>query len=134
MMYPPIRAAVESIAYQRILAWYLETEMQRRRQFVAVDRVQDKRKKANRIMQCLMHYVAYGHLWIHPSMSELLTQMDDYDPQVEDQPDDILDAIAIAIVSYNPQLRAGSYIDGEAMTVPDDDSQYGKPLRLVGVP
>jgi hypothetical protein len=135
MKYPPIRAAVESIAYQRIMAWYLEQEMIRRRQFIAVDRVQDKRKKANRIIQTIMHYVAYGHFWIHPSMSELLTQLDDYDPQVEDQPDDLLDAIAMAIISYNPALRTGSAIDGEAMVVDDDDdSMFDRAPRLTGVP
>jgi hypothetical protein len=41
----------------------------------------------------------------------------------------------MGIVSYNPQLRAGQYIDGEARQVlDDDDSAFGAPVRLTGVP
>jgi hypothetical protein len=124
MLYSPRKAAVETIAYQKILKWYLEQEMIRRRIFVPIEEFQDRRSKATRIMQAFPGYVAYGHLWIHPRMTEFVTQADDYDPQVKDQPDDLLDSGAIAITAYNPALRRGITLDGEAQRIHDDESEY----------
>jgi len=132
LTFRPLRAAVESISYQRTLAWYIEQESIKRRVFIPVSRVQDKRSKANRIMGTIPGISAYGHFYIHPSMTEFIEQADDYDPQVKDQPDDILDMVAIGIIDYNPALhQAGLTIDGEAQRVDDD---YGEPLRMRGAP
>lgn len=122
--YGPRKACIETIGYQRILKWYLEQEMVKRRIFIPIDAIQDRRSKATRIMQALPGFVAYGHFWIRPSMTELITQADDYDPQIKDQPDDLLDAIAEGITAYNPALRAGVTLDGEARRIPDDESMY----------
>jgi hypothetical protein len=133
MMYTPRKAAVESISYQRVLKWYLEQEMVKRRIFVAIEAVQDKRSKATRIMQAIPGYLAYGHFLIRPTMSELITQMDDYDPQVKDQPDDLLDAIATGIISMNPALRQrGADIEGEFHEV-ESEEEYPR-LRFGGCP
>lgn len=133
LMYAPRKAAVESIAYQRILKWYLEQEMQKRRIFVAVEAIQDRRSKATRIMQAIPGYLAYGHFFIRPTMTELIQQADDYDPQVKDQPDDLLDAIATGIISMNPGLRSqGDDIEGSYTHV-EDESAYPR-LRFGGCP
>jgi hypothetical protein len=131
LLYSPRKAAVETISYQRVLKWYLEQEMQKNRIFVPIDAVQDRRAKATRIMQAIPTTAAYGHFYIRPSMTELIEQADDYDPQVKDQPDDILDAIATGIFAMNPALRAANTIEGEYSAVDDEDY---KPLRLRHAP
>ena len=132
LMYAPRKAAVEAISYQRILKWYLEQEMLKRRIFVATEAVQDRRSKATRIMQAIPGYLAYGHLFIRPSMDVLITQADDYDPQVADQPDDLLDAIATGIISMNPALRQqGADIEGEFYK--ESEEEFPR-LRFGGCP
>jgi hypothetical protein len=122
----PVKAACESISYQRVLAWYLEQEMTRRRTFVAMDRVEDRRRKSDRIVQAVAGPLSYGHIYVHKAHTTFITQMDDYDPQVRDQRDDMLDAFAMAITSVNVAART---IDGESYVV--DESAY-KPLALIG--
>jgi len=130
--FSPLRAAVESISYQRVLAWYLEEEMKKRRLFLPVSKIQDRRRKSDRIVQTLSGLVNYGHLHIHPSMSKLVTQMDEYDPLDDSQHDDILDALAIGITELSPHLRAAVTVDGDFELV-DDESEY-KTLRIGGCP
>jgi hypothetical protein len=123
LRWSPIRVVVESISFQRVLAWYIEQEMQKRRIFVAVDQIQDRRKKSDRIMQAIPGLVAFGHLVMHPSQSKAIKQMDDYDPTIKDQKDDIVDAIALGIMSVNPELRGSVTLEGEFTTLPDSDTK-----------
>jgi len=126
LLYGPRKAAVEAIGYQRVLAWHLEQEMIKRKIFVAVDRIQDKRRKADRIMQAIPALAAYGHFFIKPSMEELLTQANDYNPEEKNPRDDLLDAIAMGIVAMNPALRQaikGDTLEGEYSRI-EDESQY----------
>lgn len=115
LLYNPLKIVIESISYQRVLKWLVEQEMQRRRIYVPIDGVQDRRRKADRITQALAGLIAFRHLHIRPSMTELVTQLDDYDPMVKDQPDDLLDAIAMGITALNPAQRAatGREIEGD---------------------
>ncbi len=105
--FKPQRCAVEVISYQRILAWFLEEEMKKRRIFIPMDKVQDKRSKATRIVQTLAGLVSYGHLYIQSTMTKLITQMDEFDPEDMSQHDDILDALATGVTSITPHLRLG---------------------------
>jgi len=132
LMYGPRKAAVETISYQRVLKWYLEQEMLKRRIFVPMDAIQDKRSKANRIMQAIPGLVSYGHFFIRPSMQELIDQADDYDPEQKNPKDDLLDAIATGITCQNPALRAGLTLDGEYNVV-EDEEEYPT-LRIGGCP
>lgn len=125
----PRKLAVESIAYQRVLAWFLEQEMLRRRTFVPVDRVQDRRRKADRILQELPGLVHMGLLHIKPSMHELVEQMDHYSPDDKAQHDDILDALAMAITSVNPAARE---LEGDYVTL-DDELEY-EDLKIAACP
>jgi len=99
----PQTFAVESIAYQRVLAWYLEEEMKKRRIFVPIHKIQDKRKKSDRIIQAISGFLHYGRLVVHPSMTKLIQQLEDYDPLIE-MHDDVLDALAMAIMELNPWM------------------------------
>jgi hypothetical protein len=129
MLCNPVKAAVEGVAYQRVLKWYIDQEMIRRRMFVPVELVQDRRAKSDRIIQALAGLVAYGHLHIHSSMSKLMQQLDDFD-STTDQHDDVIDALAIAIMSMNPALRLSTN-DGEIFE--DDEDEYEE-LSFGGCP
>lgn len=122
LQWRPFKAAVEAISFQRVLAWFLEKEMQKRRIFVPIDRVQDRRKKVDRILQALGGVVAYGQLYVRPSMEKLLQQLQDFDPLV-DQKDDVIDCLAIAIMALRPYMRENDSgtIDGETFEFLDDE-------------
>jgi len=133
MEFNPAKAVVESIAFQRVLAWFLEQEMVKRRMFLPVDRIQDRRKKSDRIIQALSGILNYGHLHIHSSMTKFISQMDDYDPEDRSIHDDLLDALAMAITSVNPYMRQSATIDGDFEEVLQDESEY-KMLKFGGCP
>lgn len=135
LLYHPRKIVVESVSYQRIMAWYLEQEMTKRRIFVAVEQLQVKRtSNADRIMQTLPGLFAFGHFWCRPHHTKFIQQADDYDPQVKDIKDDILTAIANGIISMNPALRvlSGSEED-EYKRLIDEEKEY-KPLTFRGAP
>lgn len=108
LTYRPAFGAVETVGYQRTLKTYLENEMIRRRLFLPIQPFDDRRKKADRIMQAIAPILNYGHLYVKPSMLELIEQMSDYNPIIKDQRDDILDALSMAIISDNPLLGENS--------------------------
>lgn len=133
LLYHPRKIVVESNSYQRIMAWYLEQEMMRRRIFVAVDKLDVRTKNADRIMQTIPGLAAFGHFWIRPGHSKLLDQADAYDPSVKDAEDDLLTAIANGIISYNPALRSGILTDTETGLIELDESEYA-PIVVRGAP
>jgi len=125
--YRPRKAAVESIAYQRVLKWYLEQEMLRRRTFLPIDAIQDQRKKSDRILQALPGLVHMGCLYLKPSMHELINQMDTYAPDDKSMHDDLLDALAMAYTSINPAARE---IEGEYSVYEDEEELGYEPIRI----
>lgn len=132
LLYHPRKFVVESNAYQRIMAWYLEQEMQKRRMFYAIERLEVRTKNADRIMQTIPGLAAFGHFWVRPSHTKFIKQADDYNPAVKDVEDDLLTAVANGIISMNPGLRA-NMLDGDTMLALEDESDY-KPLRIGGCP
>lgn len=121
--FPPIvRAGVEAVAYQRTLKWYIEQEMRQRSLWVPTELIEDRRHKADRILQHIPGLLRYGHLHVHASMNELINEMDEYDPTVEEQTDDILDALAMAIKLMGPLLQSSYIIEGEARVI--DEESY----------
>jgi len=128
----PFKAAVEAISFQRVLAWFLEKEMEKRRIFIPIDRVQDRRKKVDRILQALGGVVAYKQLYIYPGMEKLLQQLQDFDPRV-DQKDDVIDCLAIGIMALRPYLRDEAFtVDGEAREL--DEDEYEPAVYTRGCP
>ena len=134
LLYSPRKIVVESNSYQRIMAWYLEQEMMKRRMFYAVERLEVKTKNSDRIMQTIPGLAAFGHFHIRPTHTKLLQQADDYDPSVKDIPDDLLTAIANAIISLNPAIRSLLVEDELGYLLAQDDEREYKPLRLRGAP
>jgi len=129
----PRKGVVESNAYQRVFKWILEQEMQKRHLFVMIEKLEVKTKNADRIMQTIPGLAAFGHLWLHASMSDIVAQADDYDPAVKDIADDYLTAIANGIIAQNPALRLELIENEETGEFTMDESEY-KPLRVRASP
>ena len=121
----PRQFTVEIVSFQRTLAWYIEQEMTKRRQFVVINKVQDRRRKNDRIIQAIAGLLAFGHLHIRPSMAELIAQLDDFNPETDKNRDDILDMIAMAITARNPYLmQDDSIIDVEMRRIEEEEAEY----------
>lgn len=118
MQFRPRKGAVETISYQRVLKWYLEQEMMKRRIFLPIDPVQDRRSKPDRIIQSLSGLVHMGCLYIKPHMTELVEQLDRYDPDDSRALVDIIDCLALGVTAGNPALRE---ISGDYEVLDDDD-------------
>jgi predicted phage terminase large subunit-like protein len=116
----PRKAAVESIAYQRVLKWYLEQEMLKRRTFLPIDAVQDRRKKSDRIIQALAGPLHMGCVYVKPGHTDLIDQMRNYNPADDTEHDDILDALAMAVTSINPAARE---LEGEYENLGYDEDE-----------
>lgn len=109
--YQPLGIVVESIAYQRVLAWFIEQEMKRQRKYVPVHRVQDRRRKADRILQAIGGATGYGRLHVKTNHFAFLDQYAGYSP-LSKAHDDILDAVAMGI-DYGLSLSVEDWIEGD---------------------
>ncbi len=124
ILYHAWRLVVESNAYQRIMAWFLEQEMVKRKIFFIVSRLEVRTKNADRIMQTIPGLAAYGHFHVRPSHTKFIQQADDYNPSVKDIPDDLLTSVANAIVDQNPALQAMLVENPVTGMLEMDESQY----------
>lgn len=88
------RVVVESVQYQRTLAWILRQAMEKQRVYYPIIEYTDKRKKYTRILDALSGISSAGHLFVKPHMADLITQFNEY-PNVKH--DDVLDALSIAV-------------------------------------
>ena len=118
--YRPLCVISESISYQRVLAWYVETEMRRQRKFVPVHRVQDRRRKSDRIIQAIGSVAGYGRLRIRTNHFGFIEQYSSYSP-LSKAHDDILDAVAMGI-DYGSSLGIADWIDGDYTVETDNES------------
>lgn len=116
--YRPVGIAVESIAYQRVLAWYLEVQMREKRVYIPVYQVQDRRRKSDRIVQAIGETSGYGRLHCKASQTKFIEQYTDYSP-LSGNHDDVIDAVAMGI-TWGETQAIGDWIDGEATEVDDE--------------
>ena len=100
----PLRVLVESVAYQRTLAWLLRRAMQTQRRFFVVKEVTDKRRKYDRIVDSLNGIAANGQLFVRHEHSEFISQFRSYPDVVHD---DLLEAVAVAVA----ELSGSAYHD-----------------------
>lgn len=117
------RAAVETIGYQRVLAWFIKKAMTAARRWCVVEEIQDRRKKSDRIIQALRNNAANGHLYVSRKHSKFIEQFGEYRPGVE-MKDDVLDMVAMAITAHR-----GYRLDGEDEVQVLDESNIPE-LRL----
>ena len=101
--------AFESILFARTYANALERAMHRKRMFIQVVKVEDRRPKETRIRQEVSGRASGHQLFVHKTMTPLIDQFTGY-PDVSH--DDYLDALAIGLASINPAL-SGTVIEGD---------------------
>lgn len=90
--YRPQRIYVESVAYQRTLAWLLREAMKTQRQYHVIEEITDKRSKYQRIVDGLSGTASNGMLFVKKNMNEFISQFSEY-PNVAH--DDVLETIAV---------------------------------------
>lgn len=106
------RIVVESVAYQRVLKWLLEKEMQRRGLYYIVKDTStngkaDRRPKFTRITDALSGPASQGHFYVNARHSEFIMQFQSYGVGYRGS-DDLIEAVAIAVGELtNPYLEAG---------------------------
>ena len=91
----PLRAVVETVAYQGTLKWLLEQAAKTYKRFVIIEEYTDRRKKFDRIVDALSDVASEGRLHVHPSMAKFIGQFSDY-PDVSHE--DVLEAVALAVM------------------------------------
>jgi hypothetical protein len=94
--YQPRKIVVETVAYQKMLKWYIEKEMMRQRKWRPIRAYDDRRSKADRILQAFLQVAPYGDLFVHESQLKFLEQYGTWFPNAK-MHEDVLDAIAIGL-------------------------------------
>ena len=111
----PVRNLVaETVGYQKILKWYIEKEMMAQRLYRTVLPFDDKRSKADRILQSILKVAPFGNLIINPRLTKFREQYGTWFPGA-DMHDDALDSVSIGISTFFGKLA----IEGEFEIVAD---------------
>lgn len=109
--YRPLGVIVESVSYQRVLAWYLEKAMREQRLYLPVYRVEDRRRKADRIIQALGETSGYQRLFCLAAHAKFLEQFTEYSPLFKGH-DDVLDMVAMGI-TWGETQGISDWIEGD---------------------
>jgi len=103
----PIKLKVESVAYQRTLAWLIERAMRQRGRFLQVDaHVPEKRKKSYRIIDSIGAAVASSQLYVSPTHLEFIEQYASYPNVVHD---DLIEAVAVGVKEAMEHAGGGDF-------------------------
>lgn len=102
----PKKILVESVAYQRTLAWLLREAMKRAGKYWLVQEFTDKRSKENRIIDGLTGVLSEHQVYVRRSQRELIHQIVMFGPGNKLKYDDELDAFAILAASLTIGLSA----------------------------
>jgi hypothetical protein len=113
----PYKIVVESVAYQRVLAWFIRKAMTLARRCCLVEEYQDRRRKSDRIIQAMREPSANGHLWCKSTHTKFIEQYTQYRPGVEMR-DDVIDMAAIGISAH----RGDVFGDSEDMPALDESN------------
>lgn len=101
----PKKVIVESVAYQRVLAWLLKKAMQTAGRFWMVEEFTDKRSKYNKILDGIKGVASNKQLFIdRKTHSEFVTQYVGY-PNIPH--DDVLESVAIGLMSLQKPVMQG---------------------------
>lgn len=130
------RARVEVIGYQRVLADLIERKAAELRIFIHVEKVQDRRKKSDRIIQAFTQCAPFGNFHIREGMTDFIEQYERYSPLSRDH-DDLLDAVAMALDDNSgaAQLADNGWIEGEFRRLSDyPEGESGPRTNFMGAP
>jgi len=101
---------IESIAYQRTLAWLFRQAMEQRGRYWQVHEFTDQRSKFNKIVDGLNGVASSGHLYVQAKQTDLIQQFQDY-PRT--QHDDALETFALGV----SELSGLAYTDEQFQDV-----------------
>lgn len=93
----PYKVIISAINYEKTLKWILDREMKKRKRWIQIDTVDDKRSKRHRIMQSTATVAANGNLYVHKTHLDYIAQFQSY-PNV--QHDDDLDAVSLGLEEF----------------------------------
>lgn len=116
----PRKVGVETIAFQKFLAWYFQQKMIESKTFFTIEEVQDRRAKPDRIIQAFSGLASNGKLWVHENHTEFV---DMYTTWTEELDYDLLDAVAQAVtiaMGLAVGHKEGEDFDNEQ----DDESEF----------
>lgn len=111
-MYGAREVVVETVAYQRILKWYLEGQIRARRVFLNVHSYDDKRNKHDRMVQAITMVAPYGNLMVNDKHQEFFEVFTLYGPGYGGKVD-LLDAVSIGISWRFARGTTSADIEGE---------------------
>lgn len=121
-------ARVETVLFARMLASSLRKAMQRRKYWMTLHQIEDKRKKQTRIGQEVQPVVQAGNLYVHPSQVELIEQLTMYPMSKRD---DCIDALSIGLAPltlHDSMSEEGAEdLEGEFEEVEDLPAWRGAP-------
>lgn len=106
MKWRPRCVVVETVAYQKTLAWLFKVAMQHQKQYFVIKEYRDKRKKYDRIVDGLSGPASNGHFFIRKEHLDFISQFRAYH---NIKHDDLLEATAIAVA----ELSGANYESGE---------------------
>ena len=104
--YSPIKARVESVAYQRTLKWLIERAMTVRGEWMQIDDTSSdgNRAKIYRIIDSVGSVTGDRRLFVHRSQTEFVEQYELF-PNVDH--DDVIDAVSMAIRGIPGMVSSG---------------------------
>lgn len=118
---------VETVSYQRILAWYLERFLREKRIYIPIHKYDDRRKKTDRILQALGETSAMSRLYCLETQAKFVSQYIEFSP-LANMHDDVIDALAIAIC-WGIDHFVQDWIEGEYYEV-DTNEESSRTARL----
>lgn len=120
----PLGVVVESVAYQKMLAWYLERVFAEQRCWVPVYKVQDKRHKHDRIVQDLGPVSGLQNFYCLLSHTKFIEQYTEFTPGMKGH-DDVIDMVSIGLTWADKQ-GVSDWFEGEYEVVDEEDDNVRK--------
>jgi hypothetical protein len=106
------KIGVETVAYQKMLAWYFRQKMVETNDYFIIHEFNDRRSKADRIRQALGGIAANGKFYVSENHTEFVQEFTEYADNVDS---DLLDSCAQAVSLANPHmLKDDTFIEGES--------------------
>lgn len=96
--YSPRQLVVETVAYQKVLAWLLRKAMEHNRRWLPILEHDDKRRKADVILQAYLNVAPAGDLYVKKEHTEFIEAFCTWFPGYPGH-DDLLDAGARGLIA-----------------------------------
>lgn len=120
LKYHPRLAGVETIAYQKMLAWYFRKKMTEENRYWVIQEVADKRSKPTRIIDAF-GMASHGKFYVNENHTDFIAAWVDWNETIDW---DLGDATAQAITLANPWMIQFSGDDLTAEYQKIEEEQY----------